>query len=306
MTLTYYASNNMPKSKVQKRRLADLHDHPRQHEIFGDVTEAELDELARDMQENGLRDPIRITAAGTIITGHQRVRAARRLGWQEIDVIVCANLEEMGPDALVRLLITDNLHRRQLDPLAIGRASLALRKLPRAKQDVENWQPRRDVRDEIGEKLGYSGRTLDRYMRILRTPRAVQDAFSAGRLSLTLAGKVAGLSRAAQSKIAGRISAGESPKGVVTSFIRDSAPSPKEDLTTIYRELISYLSSVTKKLSNRIGEIRDSAAGKPNVAALDAAIAMFGALRMWEKAAQRRSPPKKEILALLGKSDSEI
>src|SRR5262245_10706578 len=108
---------NVP-NRVVKWKINKLRDHPRQAELFGDLSEPELVALAEDMKANMLRDPILILPNGTIICGHQRVRAARLLGWLEIEAVVRTDLEAAGEAAIETLFLSDNLLRRHLSPLA--------------------------------------------------------------------------------------------------------------------------------------------------------------------------------------------
>ena len=97
---------------------ARLKDHPKQAEMFGNLPDAEFDAFVADMAENGQDTPVEVLPDGTIITGHQRVRAARKLGWKEIAVVVRHDLAAAGPAAVEEHFINDNLLRRQLTPLA--------------------------------------------------------------------------------------------------------------------------------------------------------------------------------------------
>lgn len=81
---------------MQKWKLNRLNDHPKQALNFDDVPDKELAALAADMKRRGQRDPVEILPDGTVIAGHQRVRAAERLGWKEIDVIVRTDLAGAG------------------------------------------------------------------------------------------------------------------------------------------------------------------------------------------------------------------
>ena len=67
-----------------------------------------------------------------------------------------------------------------------------------------------------------SGRNLDRYLAVLRTSRAVQDAFEEGRLTLALAAGVAGLPWGWQRRVAAAIADGEAPAGVVRAQLARS------------------------------------------------------------------------------------
>ncbi len=102
-------------SNRMKWKVADLQEHPMQGAVFGDVAQAELDVLVESLRKEGLRYPIEILPDGTIICGHQRVRAANVLGWTEIDVIIRTDLATAGTQAVENHLILDNYARRAAD-----------------------------------------------------------------------------------------------------------------------------------------------------------------------------------------------
>ena len=88
------------KLRVEEWELGSLKEHCRQAELFGDVPDDEFDELAESLQREGQRQPIEILPDGTIIAGHQRVRAARHLGWTSIRAVVRHDLAAAGPAAV--------------------------------------------------------------------------------------------------------------------------------------------------------------------------------------------------------------
>jgi DNA modification methylase len=51
------------------------------------ITEQQLDALTRSMHEFGVVDPIIVNADGTVIGGHQRLKAAERLGLETVPVV---------------------------------------------------------------------------------------------------------------------------------------------------------------------------------------------------------------------------
>src|SRR4051812_6738101 len=71
-----------------KWRLSRLQEHPRQAELFGNLPDEELRALAEDMRRHGQRQPVEALPDGTLLAGHQRLRAARLLGWDKIEVRV--------------------------------------------------------------------------------------------------------------------------------------------------------------------------------------------------------------------------
>lgn len=211
-----------------------LKPHPRQQALFSELDEQAFNDLVEDMRIKGQLQPVEALPDGTLVCGHQRIRAARQLGWSEIDVWVREDLAQEGPAAVEQRLITDNLHRRHLDKLDLGRCYLRLRELeasmPRDKRHAYSYGA--DTRDVIARKLGCgSGRNLDRYLLVLQAPREVQDAFSQGKLSLVEAGKVARLSGDVQAEIGAEIRTGRHPKAVVRKRLTGS-----ESLTQRYRQ----------------------------------------------------------------------
>ena len=84
--------------------------------MFGDSPDGEIDDHAKDMKLHGLQQPIEILPNRTIITGHQRVRAAKKLGWAVIDDIVHPiDIRNMDDEALLAGLFV-----QQFDILPIG------------------------------------------------------------------------------------------------------------------------------------------------------------------------------------------
>jgi ParB-like chromosome segregation protein Spo0J len=179
---------------VRKWKVKDLKPRPRQAELFPDLPILLLRDLAQDMQARGQQNPLENLPDGTIVCGHQRKRAAELNGWEEIDVWVNHDLAALGDLAAEQRLIEDNLVGRKLDRLDQVRCYRRLVEMaPQTPADQRRDHQRGRLRDVIGDRLGISGRTLERYLRVLDAPVEVQDAFRAGRISLVNASKVAGL-----------------------------------------------------------------------------------------------------------------
>jgi ParB/RepB/Spo0J family partition protein len=242
--------------QVEPWPLRKLKPHPKQAEMFGDVSKPDLAALAESMKKDGLRDPVEILPNGTLLDGHQRVRAAERLGWKRIDVVVRADLDAAGPDAAEAYAIESNLDRRQLSLL--GRAR-CLQRLVEIESDcpLHKLQPTRkeEVKAQIGERMGLTTRSVNRYLSVLQTPREVQAAFDAGAISLVAAGKVAQLERRQQQAIAKRIAAGESAKEVVADALRGETGAA-QSVDTVCARLWGALSRVVPQLAGRVEKIR--------------------------------------------------
>jgi ParB/RepB/Spo0J family partition protein len=182
----------MAVSTAVKWKINKLIKHPQQDTVFGDISDAELTALAADIKANGLQHPIEILPDGTIVAGHQRVRAAVLLGRKEIDAVVRTDLAKAGEAAVETHFINDNLRRRHLSPLGLARCVKRLVEIETfARDNTLHCLNKDKLREIIGERLGLSGRSVSRYLLVLDAPAAVQQAFDRGEISLTNAGKMA-------------------------------------------------------------------------------------------------------------------
>ena len=73
--------------------------------------------LKAEMRAGNLKHLPEIREDGTIINGHNRVLAARALGWEEMPVIVREDLGEASDSTIVLEMMSDNLIRRQMTML---------------------------------------------------------------------------------------------------------------------------------------------------------------------------------------------
>lgn len=210
------------KRTVTKWKIAKLKDHPRQAEMFGDVGDGELKALAENMSKRGQREPVHITPDGTVVAGHQRVRAAKLLGWKEIDVVVRHDLAGEGDAAVEEHFIEDNFVRRQLSPLARAKSLKRLMELEEGREVARfGFTKKEELKARIAARMGLSARSVSRYLLLLDAPAAVQRVFDTGAITLIVAGKVALLPKKAQTEVARRIESGENPKVVLADCCGD-------------------------------------------------------------------------------------
>ena len=131
--------------------------------IFPMMDEAALQELAEDIAENGLREPICIDSENRIVDGRNRYLACKRVD-AEMRFYDCPETE-----SLVDLVLSLNLHRRHLEKGQ--RATAATRAMAfYASEAKERQGTRTDIveivppsergkaRDKAGEKFGVSGK----------------------------------------------------------------------------------------------------------------------------------------------------
>lgn len=207
--------------RTEEWELTQLKAHPQQADMFGDLPPGVFEELKRDIQAHGLQELIEILPDGTIISGHQRRRVLQELGIERHDVWVRHDLAEADKAVIEDEFLTANTARRQLSPLAQVRIHIRRLELKRgrpfAKMQVWEWAP---LRQQLTTNLNMSRRNVTRYLAVLRTPRAVQDAFEAERITLQHAAKVATLPKNVQEQLAKALPQAEDPKAAVNGCFR--------------------------------------------------------------------------------------
>ena len=214
------AKRSKPQRRYETWPIESLKPHPSQAHLFGHGSETENRDLIADLRKNKLIHAIEILSDGTIICGHQRVQAAKHLGWKTIRCWVRTDLEEQGPEAVETRLIEDNLSRRQLGKLGMARCYVRLRELARdgsyfAEEDITG-----DLRDYFAQRFGLSGRTLDRLAKMLKTPLPVQMAYERDELAQGQVLVIAKMDAHLQEEIAARIENGENAKEFLRSYLR--------------------------------------------------------------------------------------
>ncbi len=264
---------------------------------MGDLTDAELNELATNIQQRGLQHPIEILPDGMIVAGHQRWRAVKQLGWNEVAVIIRHDLAEAGEEAIVSYLIEDNLKRRQMSPLAIARAYRQLKEIARDKNYKDlRFADQKATRDQLAARLGdqYSGRTLDRWTQVLDLPHVLQVAVEAGDLPLTLAVKLPKLRPEEVEKLAERIRNGEPAKAVAKEALGRRTPnqSPEKER---YQRFLQSLATETAELRRKVQDVAGTAgASRSAVTILKEARTLIGDLLKAEEATLKGAQKKRK------------
>lgn len=255
------AKRSSHEPKCETRRVDQLVPFPSQAAVFDELSSAELQALADDIGENGLREPIVIlpkNVAGfrpdTILDGHQRLEVAKSLGWTEVHVLVRHDLAKASRAEIERQFVLPNLTRRQLTPLQRARAAAY------AYQTQEAYPIGRlsetqdsDFLDLMRTTVGKSDRHMRRVLRILDAPLSVQRACDSGKLKMVLAERVSSLSEDAQRVISERIEAGQDPNSVVTEFL--PPPDVDDSIEAAVQEFMYQLTDAMKFLGPRVTEV---------------------------------------------------
>jgi hypothetical protein len=200
-------SDSYLKKKLSMWPIAKLKAHPKQT-VFSPHTSAQIQELADSLDQQGLAHPIEVLRDGTIICGHGRVAAAKQLGWTTITCWVRDDLAAKGEDAVFQRLVKDNLIRRQLTKIGMGRAFLALKE-----SEYGQWRKKDqgialgDFRDYLGKRLGCDGTTAERWARLAILPVEYDQLIEGGLLTQQLAQKVTKLPADVQATLGKRLTA---------------------------------------------------------------------------------------------------
>src|SRR5262245_20194580 len=115
-------SKKHPAKEIIDLPVASLKPHPLRAQIYASREPRQIEELAADMAKKGQQEPVEVLPdLATVVCGHGRVEAAKRLGWEKIRCWVRRDLEAAGPEAVEARLLASNLARRHLSRLDADR-----------------------------------------------------------------------------------------------------------------------------------------------------------------------------------------
>lgn len=192
--------------------LKDLVPHP-MNQVFRQMTDQELEELAKSLEEVGFIHPVVVRPVGggkyEILSGHQRVRAAEKLGVEEVPCVVA---EGLGDREAELVLLDANLSARHLTPMELARAVRRKKELlveelgeRRGRQGGNDSGNRRNFRGETAEllaqELGLSRTQVYEYDALNELAPELQALVEAGALGVTAGAVLARLPTEVQKAI---------------------------------------------------------------------------------------------------------
>jgi ParB family chromosome partitioning protein len=159
----------------------------------------EFDELVRSIERHGILQPLVVRRAKgdaaqparwELLCGERRLRAARAL---RLATVPCVRLDV--PDERKReVMLIENLHREDLDPIATAKAYRAL-------IDEHGL-----TQDELARRLAKSRPAITNALRLLELPGALQGEVARGAITAGHARAIAGLAAPeAQAALARRV-----------------------------------------------------------------------------------------------------
>jgi ParB family transcriptional regulator, chromosome partitioning protein len=132
---------------------------------------AEIEELASSIREQGLIQPIVVRKVGEnyqIVAGERRFRALQHLGRDTAPVVI----REMDDRGMLEVALVENLQRKDLSPIEKAQAFRAL---------IDRF---RLTHEAVSARLGMDRSTVTNFLRLLDLPELIREAVSRGTISM--------------------------------------------------------------------------------------------------------------------------
>ncbi|MFQ7208583.1 MAG: ParB/RepB/Spo0J family partition protein [Coprococcus sp.] len=179
---------------MQQININVLKPHPRNNEFFDDLSGDEFERLKNSIRDEKIYTDILVSPDMTIISGHQRIRAAKEIGLTLVPIKIDEDLQD--EDSKLRALISNNFGRRKNDPEKDRRAIAKYVELKGYKNGELGNGRKKECQDgtakltldEIAKELNTSKRNLQRALRIERNlTDSMKELLDSGEISKTLA-----------------------------------------------------------------------------------------------------------------------
>lgn len=171
--------------------ISKLIPHRKNTFFFDDLQGDTWIQLCDSIAERGVINPIIITEDNVIVSGHQRVRACKKLGIEKIPAIVRKYESE---DDILRELIETNICQRGgggLNPIQAGRCIKELERIYGIKnggdRKSDSHNEKLITQDDIAEQFEISKAQLNRYKSLTDLIPELQDAVQSGQITATTA-----------------------------------------------------------------------------------------------------------------------
>lgn len=179
---------------MQQININELIPHPRNNEFFDDITGNRWDDLLDSIKRRGIIQSIIITKNKTIVSGHQRVRACKELGIQQIKYEMN---EYSTEDEILEDLISTNLKQRVIgndNPVKLGRCFKELERI----YGIEYGGDRKSsgtkfnlkTQEDLAKEYGISTKMLSNYKKLTTLIPEIQDLVENETVSPTVASRI--------------------------------------------------------------------------------------------------------------------
>lgn len=172
--------------------------HPRNTEFFDDISGAEYEEFKNSIKEEGIISEIIVAPDMTIISGHQRYKAAKELGIKMIPIRIREDL--IDEDKKLKVLLAANFGRSKNDDAKQHKVAVEYVRLcgyghgeigKNHSQNSQNENSEKLTLEEIAKRLGTSKANLTRALSIERNlTESMKELLDTGVISKTVASDV--------------------------------------------------------------------------------------------------------------------
>jgi len=167
----------------------NLKPHPRNNEFFDDMDGQKWKDFLQSVKTSGIIEPIIVTQDLVIVSGHQRVRAAKAIGLMKIAVEV---RHYENDDKVLKDLIETNIMQRGIgntNPIKLAKCIVELERILGIRNGSAGKADQHNVggktQSELAEELKMSSEQLRRYKRLLDLVPELQSAVETGMVSAT-------------------------------------------------------------------------------------------------------------------------
>lgn len=181
---------------MQEINISDLQPHPRNSEFFDDITGDAWNVFVESIKTSGIIEPIIATQDLVIVSGHQRVRAAKQLGMQKVMVDIRRYDDE---DKILKDLIETNIRQRGVgnpNPIKFGKCIEELERIEGIqhggdhKSESKKSNPKVSdliTQKDLANELGISVDTLENYKKLSNLIPEIGDLVETGKVSTSTA-----------------------------------------------------------------------------------------------------------------------
>lgn len=245
--------------------------HPRNTEFFDDISGSKYEEFKNSIKEEGIISEIIVSPDMTIISGHQRYKAAKELGIKIVPIRIREDL--IDEDKKLKVLLAANFGRSKNDDKKQRKVAVEYVKLCGYKHgEIGNGREKNSQvgnsklsLDEIAKQLGTSKTNLTRALSIERNlTEPMKQLLDDGIISKTVASDlIASLSEDEQIELISSMDTTKKiTKNEVQKYINEinqlKSQSAKEkiidktdyDLENKYKEAMSQISNLKTKINN--------------------------------------------------------
>ncbi|MBC8208882.1 MAG: ParB/RepB/Spo0J family partition protein [Desulfobulbaceae bacterium] len=234
---------------------------PNKHQPRTVFDEEGLEELTSSIRESGIIQPLIVTPMGDdqyeLIAGERRLRAAKRVGLEQVPVVVRIDVND---DDLLELAVIENVQRRDLNAVEEAEAYEKL---------IEKFGY---TQEQAAKKVGKSRSAVANLLRLLQLPGFVKGDLQSGILSegharslLRLMDDPVLMKEVRDQIVDRKLSVRQTEKLIRKSLnanrqVRKKAPVESETIPASYSQALS--NQLTNHLNSKVAIVQNGTRGK--------------------------------------------